>query len=180
VTLPPPSGWTPEPDIAQQKPLHDGATTNTWAIWVMVLLPLLSVVITLLEDPGAEFRRLIARSVQQIHDARSGVVTVPAPIDGYTALSLGASIVLIAIQVGLAVADQRALRRLGVIRPFSWGWVFLNPTYIIGRHVVAHRRVGGSLTPLWVWIGVEIVSLAVTTTVISLAVNSALRSVGLL
>lgn len=60
------------------------------------------------------------------------------------------------------------------------GWAFLNPTYIIGRHVVVHRRVAGSLTPLWVWIGVEIVSLAVTTTVMSLAVNSALRSVGLL
>ena len=161
----------------RQQPLPDGRTTNTWAIWVMALLPLLGVLVVLAEDPGAEFRRIIARSVQQIHDARSGVVTVQAPFDGYTALSLGSSIVLIAIQVGLAIADQRALERRGVVRPFSWGWVFLNPTYIIGRHVVARRRVRGSLAPLWVWIATEVVGLVVSATVVTLAVSSALQSV---
>ena len=179
MTTPPPSGWTPEPDVSQQQPLPEGRTTNTWAIWVMVLLPLLSVVVTLAEDPGAEFRRIIARTVQQVHDARSGVVTIRAPFDSYTVLSLGVSVVLVAIQVGLAVADQRTLRRRGGIRPVSWGWAFLNPTYMIGRHVVVRRRVRGSLAPLWVWIATEAVALVVSATILTLAVSSALGSVSL-
>ena len=55
--------------------------------------------------------------------------------------------------------------------------MFLNPTYIIGRHVVVRRRVRGSLAPLWVWIATEVLALAVSATVLTLAVNSALSSV---
>ena len=179
MTSPSPSDWTPEPDVSQQRPLAPGATTNTWAIWVMALLPLLGIVITLAEDPGAEFRRIIARSVQQIHDAQNGVVTTTMPFDGYTLLSLGSSLVLIAVQVGLAIADQRTLRHRGIVRPFAWGWVFLNPTYIIGRHVVVRRRVRGSLAPLWVWIVVEVIALVVTTVVFATAMSAALASVTL-
>ncbi len=143
----------------------------------MAVLPLLSIVVMLAEDPGAEFRRIVARSVQQFQDARTGVVVVQAPFDGYTLLSLGVSLVLIAVQVALAIADQRALRERGVIRPFPWGWVFLNPTYIIGRHVVVRRRVHGSLAPLWVWIVTYVVALVVSITVITVALSSALSTV---
>lgn len=180
MTSTPPSDPTPEPDTAEQRPLADGRTTSTWAIWVMALLPLLGLVVTVAEDPGAEFRRIISRSVQQVQDARNGVVTVAMPFDAFTLLSLGASVVLIAAQVGLAIADERALRQRGVIRPFAWGWVLLNPTYLIGRHVVVRRRVRGSLAPLWVWIGTEVVALVLSTTVLVTAVVSALRSTGLL
>ena len=97
------------------------------------------------------------------------IVVTTVPIDSGVLLSYGLSIVLLAAQVLLAVSDQRALRRLGIVRPFPWGWAFLNPVYLIGRHVVVRRRVHGSLAPLWVWIVLQAVSFVVIGAVIAAA-----------
>lgn len=52
----------------------------------------------------------------------------------------------------LAAADRRILRERGVVRPLHRGWALLAPVHVIARSVVVHRRVGGSLAPLLVWI----------------------------
>jgi hypothetical protein len=176
----PPSDWSPQPDIAHQQPLAPGRTTNTWAIWVMALLPLLGIVLTLAQNPDAEFHRLAVTMSRQVAAARNGsVVVTQVPFDGGVLLSYALSLILIAIQVFLAIADQRALRRLGVVRPFPWGWVFLNPTYMIGRHVVVRRRVRGSLAPLWVWIVATVVDLAVVGVIFSIAIGHAVSAIQL-
>lgn len=173
------SSWQPQDAVDQQQPLPAGRTTNTWAIWVTAILPLLGLVTTLVEDPGAQIRRSLARTAQQLQDPS----TVPVPtigIDGATLASSGISLLILAVQVFLAISDQRALRRLGVVRPFSWGWVFLNPTYVIGRHVVVRRRVHGSLAPLWVWIATTALSIVVTSVVLVAAFQSAFATIDLL
>lgn len=58
----------------------------------------------------------------------------------------------------LAAADGRELRSRGVSNPFHWAFTFIpsyGPTiYIIGRSVVARRRTGSGLAPIWVHFGV--------------------------
>lgn len=173
-----PSDWAPEPGIADQRPLAPGRTTNTWAIWVTAVLPLLGIVLVLAQNPEAEFHRVAVQAAQQIAAARNGsVVVTQVPFDAGVLLSYGLSLLVVAIQVVLAIVDQRALRRLGIIRPFAWGWVFLNPTYVIGRHVVVRRRVHGSLAPLWTWIVTTGIDLVVVGVIISVALSNAFSGV---
>lgn len=54
----------------------------------------------------------------------------------------------------LAYFDGKALAARGVARPFPWALSFI-PTYgalvyVIGRSVVAHRRTGSGLAPMWI------------------------------
>lgn len=170
-----PSNWEPLPNVADQRPLAPGTSTNTWAIWVMALLPLLGIVTTLAQNPAAQLQQALARSEQQLQAAQNGTVvtTTSIGISGSALLSFGLGIVLLAVQVLLAVRDQRTLAARGVVRPFPWGWAFLNPVYIIGRHVVVRRRVKGSLAPLWVWIVVQVVALAIIASVYVAAFSAA-------
>jgi hypothetical protein len=58
--------------------------------------------------------------------------------------------------------DYRVLRARGVPRPFHWAWAFLSVyVYAIGRSVVARRRTGTGLTPLWVFVALNAVVLVI-------------------
>ena len=63
-----------------------------------------------------------------------------------------------------AVLDWRELRKRGVPSPFHWAWSFFvvalgwPVVYVIGRTVVAKRRTGSGLAPLWVFIALEVVA----------------------
>jgi hypothetical protein len=69
-----------------------------------------------------------------------------------------------AVCIVLAALDWRELRKRGVPRPFHWAWSFFvlvvgwPAVYVIGRTVVAKRRTGSGLAPLWVFIGLEVVA----------------------
>ena len=58
--------------------------------------------------------------------------------------------------IALAYFDGKVLESRGVPRPFHWAFTFIpsyGPTvYIIGRSVVARRRTGSGLAPMWVHI----------------------------
>ena len=58
----------------------------------------------------------------------------------------------------LAFLDRRQLERDGMERPFHWAWAFLSPgVYVVGRSLVARRRSGSSLAPMWVWAAIMFV-----------------------
>ena len=144
-------GWDGSID---QPPLAPGTNVNTPFIWIITLLPLVSAVAFLTWDVGGYFRRAL--------ESPTGSVT--AMLDPGYLLVQAVSFLLFAAQVVLGYFDWRALKRMGVVRPFHWAWSFLSIVYIIGRPVVLWRRVHSGLAPLWTYIGVYVVTLAVIIT----------------
>jgi hypothetical protein len=82
----------------------------------------------------------------------------------YFVLLVGAFLIQ-AIYIVLAFLDWRALKRAGVPQPFHWAWSFFAfvsfgvLVYIIGRSVILKRRTGGGMAPLWLFIGLEVLTL---------------------
>jgi hypothetical protein len=72
--------------------------------------------------------------------------------------------VVYAFCVVFAALDWRELKANGVPRPFHWAWslfilVVGSPAvYVIGRTVVAKRRTGIGMAPLWVYIGLQVLA----------------------
>jgi hypothetical protein len=61
-----------------------------------------------------------------------------------------------------AIADFSALKKRGLARPASPGWMFLTPlVYLIVRTVRVRRATGRGSAPLWVWIAAWAVSSAI-------------------
>ena len=129
--------------------------------WIIVLLPLLTVIALLFWDVESYGRSL---------------GTYLAPGDGYRPLAMVDPAYFALIGVGWAVSaativlayfDWRTLTRRGMDRPFHWAWSFLALAsggalvYVIGRSVVVRRRSGRGLAPLWVFVGVEVLALVV-------------------
>ena len=82
---------------------------------------------------------------------------------------IGFAILLSIAVVVLVRSDYKELELRGVPFPFGWLYVFLPyglTIYIIGRSVVARRRTGSGLAPIWIYIfivvGGTVVSLAAT------------------
>lgn len=117
-------------------------------IWVIVLLPLLSTAAIVPFDMAG-----------YMLGSMSGV---PAFDGSYLLISLlGWAIYLVTPL--LAYFDWKRLGRDGYERPFHWAWAFLTaPVYIIGRSVIARRRSGRGLLPIWVLIAVAVLSLVVS------------------
>jgi hypothetical protein len=169
-----PAGWYPDPAGGAQRRWWDGAqwtdhletpysataaaapekapegtdpyTTWIWPLLAIPVLQLLSLffidweqfIVTSLTDPGP--------------NAQLDLVTAP----GYLAVTALGWITNI-LFVLFAYLDWRELRRRGVPRPFHWAWSFALlasawPVYPIGRSVVAYRRTGRGLAPLWITI----------------------------
>lgn len=136
-----------------QPPLPTGTSTSTWAIWAISVLPI-AVLATTPIQIAAEHARIAA--------LRGGNLT--GQFGPVWMLYQAITVALTAVQVVLAVIDWRTLRRRGIARPFAWGWAFLQPTYVIGRAVVAHRRTGAGLAPLWTWIALFVAATALNVT----------------
>lgn len=122
------------------------ASVNPWPIWVLVLLPVAAVLPLLTVDFAAYFRDVLVAGRSQ------SAVSVPP---GYLAAQL-LDLLAYPLTVLLAYLDTRALKRIGVIRPFHWAWAFLGIVYIIGRAVVLKRRVGRGTSPLWLYLLVSV------------------------
>ena len=72
-----------------------------------------------------------------------------SPLLGY-GISIGS--------VVLAFLDRRQLGRDGMERPFHWAWALLSPgVYVVGRSIIARRRAGSNLAPMWVWAAIMFV-----------------------
>ncbi|MEL0626509.1 hypothetical protein V6245_06070 [Salinibacterium amurskyense] len=139
------AGSAPSYSYAAPSDLSDTGT-NTWQIWLLVLLPLLQIPGIVAIDTSAYVPRLTDGPA----DAQLRLMLDP----GYLWVSLSGWLIFLAA-IPLAIFDRRALDRRGVDRPFHWAFVFIGWfVYAIGRSVVVRRRTGQGLAPLWGSVGV--------------------------
>lgn len=132
---------------------YDGVApsqTGTGPVWVIALMPLALLVIGLLF-------------------LLSGLSGPGSPI--FLAIVLGVPYLLVVV---LAIADHRALLRLGFEQPAHWAWAFLTaPAYLVVRMTAVVRETGRGFGPLMTWgsLGVVLVAsvFAVPGLVIALA-----------
>jgi hypothetical protein len=159
--------------VAQVGPLKAPEGTNPSTVWfwlIAVGAPLLQLVSVLLE--GVWFSSLAGG---ELADPAAIVAAEASPSYlGLILLSWGGYALFV---VGAAL-DYRALRAKGVPRPFHWAWAFLSIiVYAIGRSLVARRRTGTGMTPLWVYIGLSVVVIVIGTVVIAGFVANAVSQI---
>lgn len=141
----PPTAQMPRPRIA------DSVRTDTVFVWLMALLPLITLPLLFVYQPHFRFEVIGPSHVRTV-DPRS-VYT-----GGYF-LVQGVSVLLYGVDVLLAYFDHRELKRRGVVRPFPWPWAFLSViVYVIGRYVVVRKVAPGRpMWPLWTYIAVVVI-----------------------
>jgi len=135
-------------DRPQQQPLPEGTSVSTPWIWLIVLFPLVSLVDMLTVDYDA----VVAASLED--------PTATSSLGLRDVLSSLLGLVLWGLTVLFAWFDHKALRQRGVVAPFHWAYAFIPVTlvYVIGRTVVLRRRVGRGSAPLWVLVGILVVT----------------------
>jgi hypothetical protein len=134
----------------------EGTRTNTPWIWLVIVLPLLSMVPLFFID-WTGYITSAATSPGSSYTGQLEMITSPA----YLLSSVG-SWVIYALIVLFAFLDWRALTRAGVPRPFHWAWAFLSSVvYAIGRAVVVNRRTGHGIAIMWVAIGSIVLQLII-------------------
>lgn len=146
------AAYIPErPRISSETPVYNPM------IWIITLLPLLSVVLLALWNPEFRLINIGSRNTPTVDPAS---VFTPAYF-----LLVFSGFATYAVSVLLAYFDSERLKRDGVVRPFHWAWSFLSGTvYVVGRSVIV-RKVAPErgLVPVWVLIGVVVLSVAVWT-----------------
>lgn len=136
----------------------EGTPPNTPWIWLVVLIPVLQLLPVFFVD----WAGFAAASALEPNDpAALGLIFSPA----YVALILF-SLIGVPLQILFAFLDWRELNRRGVPKPFHWAWILLvfvvtSAVYPIGRAIVAKRRTGTGLAPMWVAIGTILFGFAV-------------------
>jgi Protein of unknown function (DUF2510) len=81
-----------------------------------------------------------------------------------------------AVCIVFAALDWRELTSRGIPKPFHWAWAFSviivgwPGLYMIGRTVIARRRTGGGLAPLWVYVGLQVLAFVVVAIVVIVAI----------
>jgi hypothetical protein len=163
-----PAGPAPRPHLDPATPVG-----TVW-IWLVVLLPLLSIALVPFIHPDFTFA-LDTTSSQPVLPNYFDLVGGPV----YFVL-IGVGWLSYAATVVFSWLDHRELTRRGVVRPFHWAWSFLSSlVYVIGRTVivrqVADRR---GAAPLWAAIGVIAVSFIVTTVWSIWLINDVFTQIG--
>jgi Protein of unknown function (DUF2510) len=144
-----PHQLAPYGEVAQPR-VPEGTPVDTAWIWLIVALPLLSIVPLLFRD----FEGYLVQSMNDPSDpmAQLGLYTDPAYL---SAVALGW--LSYGLSVWFSYLDAAALRRLGYPRRFHWAWSFLwSLVYVIGRSVVVKRQAGRGSAPMWVAIALTV------------------------
>ncbi len=156
--------------LAQETPVY-----TVW-IWLVVLLPLVSILMLLVTNPFSGY----AHFMQTVET--SGRPTTQDLLQLYNPVFLIDALVgwiIVAATIVCAWLDYRELGRRGVERSFHWAWSFLSPAvYVIGRSVIVrHVAPRRGLVPIWVLIAVFGVSFIVTGTLVAELTSSILHSI---
>lgn len=165
----PPLATAAAPTAIEQPPLAAGSHVNTLWAWLVAILPLVSLIALPLIDYRSYFENSLnpSRSATAVLGQLANPGLLLSQLVGF--LSLAATVVF-------ALLDHRALRALGVVRPFHWAWSFLTPVYMIGRAVVLRRRVHRGVAPTWVYFAVYVLVLIVNLAVIGAAIGAVLAN----
>jgi hypothetical protein len=145
-------------------------------IWILTLLPALSLLLLPLSFTG--FEDMMRYELQ----SGSGGYTM-----GMTGGLSGAALLAQSVAtlfgwliygagVVLAFFDRKWLLARGFDRPFHWAFAFIPaPVYPIGRSIVVRRRSGRGIAPMWVSIALLalslIIGIAVTVWIVSVTVG---------
>ncbi len=145
-----------------------GTPTESWQIWGVVLLPLVSLLFLFTWDIESYLRA----SMENPALAESLLLD-----PGYVLVTLG-SWALAAAMIVLAVLDWRWLGQQGYPRRFHWAWAILSSLlYVIGRAVVVKRQAGRGLAPMWAGIAVTVITSVVAIAWSVQLVNSIISTV---
>ncbi|MFE4468676.1 DUF2510 domain-containing protein [Leifsonia sp. NPDC056824] len=144
---------------SERRPLPQETPVSTPWVWLVVLLPLASTLVSLVTigDLTRSLTEFAARGAANPAGANLAMLTSP----GYLLSSILGWVVF-ALSIVFSWLDYRALDRRGVDRPFHWAWSFLAwPVYTIGRAVIVRRVAGGrGMGVLWATIAVVVVTIA--------------------
>lgn len=140
----------------------EGTNPNTVFGWLIPLTPLLGVVALPIyfASIGNAFATFYQQTLDNPRSLQSTTAFYSAILSPTYFAVLFLGLVGYALAIIFAYRDWKALAAKGVSKPFHWAWTFLSApyVYIIGRSVIVHRRTGRGLGPLWVLIGVFVVS----------------------
>lgn len=144
---PPPQA--PRPTLDAQAPIYNPM------IWLIVLLPVLTLAFAIAWMPVFRIGYIGPNHVRTLDPASIFTVSY--------VLVLACGCLVYAASIVLAYLDWQWLARAGVVRPFHWAWAFLSATvYIIGRSVIVHRVAPGrGLGPVWAWAGMAVAGLTI-------------------
>jgi len=150
--------WPTAAPAVRFGPSAPGTDTNTIWVYLSIIASILPIVALFLIDWETYLRLTIAAESDP---------TVATELGQWTVGVLGISVlsyVLIGVSVLFAWLDWRELKKRGIAKPFHWAFAFLTlvistaAVYIIGRTVVVRRETGKGFAPLWVWIGLTLLS----------------------
>ncbi|MDH6181280.1 hypothetical protein M2152_001462 [Microbacteriaceae bacterium SG_E_30_P1] len=132
---------------------------NVW-IWLVTVLPFVTVPFLPLIDVGSAFTRENLQNPEAMDRAQFELLFSPA----YISLMLVGLLSTVLI-IFFAYKDWSELKKAGVPQPFHWAFVFLNlvigPVYAIGRSVIVKRRTGHGSAVMWVTIALIVLSIVV-------------------
>lgn len=139
----------------------DGTGWSTPWIWLVTLLPVVSLVISLFVpwqstmnfDPSLSDPRA---SVAAMYGSFGALLSPAFWLVGIVNWGIQA------LCIYFAYRDHKQLMAMGVPKPFHWVWAVLGSVYPIGRSVVAVRRTGHGWPPLWATVGVLLLSVVVS------------------
>jgi hypothetical protein len=153
----PPAGWYADPKAPP------GTDANTPWIWLIVLMPIVPTVLLLFVPWDAAFD-----IDPTAPDPRSGMAgTLALYLSPFLWISTALNYLVYGLSVFFAYRDVRDLSARGVPRPFHWAFAFLGGiVYAIGRSVIVGRRTGSGYAPIWVEVGVVVLSLAVSAVIL--------------
>ncbi|TIH37124.1 DUF2510 domain-containing protein [Subtercola vilae] len=134
-------------------------------IWIITLLPVVSILSALTNDYSG-----VARAVTAL--SHPGRVPASASSTANVGLSL-LGLLVYGAAVVLAYFDWKTLRRRGFERPFHWAWAFLLTAgvYVFGRSIVMKRRAGRGMAPIWLWSALVVLGWVVAAVRIALALS---------
>ena len=141
--------------------------TNTVWVWLIVALPLVSVLMLFLFDWKSQLEQFLYAAVLAEQGGYSSSSTMMNFSLNSTLFSIGMSVlglVLGGLSVLFAFLDWRQLRARGIVQPFHWAWAFFvfivtAGVYVVGRGIVLRRQTGKGLGPVWGFIAVTVVSI---------------------
>ncbi|WAH95711.1 DUF2510 domain-containing protein [Arthrobacter sp. MMS18-M83] len=139
----------PRPEISAQTPVYNPF------IWLVTLLPVISLIVLLVWNPVFHLRYVGARRVPTLDP--TSMFSVPY------FLLIASGWLIYGVSVLLSYLDWQKLQKDGVVRPFHWAWAFLGAgVYVVGRSVIVHKVAPQrGLAPIWALIGVTALSFIV-------------------
>jgi hypothetical protein len=146
---------------AAQLKAPEGTSWNTPWIWLVVLLPLVSLFTLFTFNLDGYMQAIISDPSRPDIAGAMAALFSPAFV-----IAIVLSWVIIALTIFFAYRDYKELEKRGVPKPFHWGFAFLalagyGIVYPIGRGIVTNRRGAGGLVVTWVAIATLVVSIIV-------------------